>query len=146
MYPQIIILWGNSEGNFSTENMYVIEDSNYLNDIQILLGQAFTDFDQDGDIDIIASSTQEYSGFALNLFESNGDMTFTDVTEEVFDVSHDYGTFFWEIYDIYSIDKDGDGDYDLVPSDTHSWNSQKSTIDNLWWENIGGNYSIRKED
>ena len=146
VYPQIIILWGNSEGNFSTENMYVIEDSNYLNDIQILLGQAFTDFDQDGDIDIIASSTQEYSGFALNLFENNGDMTFTDVTEEVFDVSHDYGTFFWEIYDIYSIDKDGDGDYDLVPADTHSWNSQKSTIDNLWWENIGGNYSIRKED
>ena len=73
--PQIVVLWGNSEG--------VIEDSNYLNDIQILLGQAFTDFDQDGDIDIIASSTQEYSGFALNLFENNGDMTFTDVTEEV---------------------------------------------------------------
>ena len=145
-YPQIVVLWGNSEGNYSTENITVIEDSNYLDDIQILLGQAFTDFDQDGDIDIIAVSTQEYAGFVLNLFENNGDMSFTDVTQEVFDISYDYGTFFWETYGIYSIDKDGDGDYDLVPATTHSWNNQKSSIDNLWWENTGGNYSIRKED
>ena len=145
-YPQIVVLWGNSEGNYSTENITVIEDSNYLDDIQILLGQAFTDFDQDGDIDIIAVSTQEYAGFALNLFKNNGDKTFTDVTEEVFDISHDYHTFFLEVYDIYTVDKDGDGDYDLVPGNTGSWGGQIDTIDNLWWENTGGNYSIRKED
>ena len=145
-YGEILVLWGDGTGTYSTENMTIVEDSNYLNDFQILLGTCFTDYDNDGDIDVITSSTQEYKGFALNLFRNNGDQTFTDVTTDVFDISHDYGDFFWEFYRVYSIDVDGDGDFDLVPGDSHFWDYSKSNIDNLYWENSQGEYLIHKDN
>ena len=145
-FGEIVILWGNSTGQFTTENKTVIPDSNYLDDVQIVLGFSFVDYDLDGDTDIIISSTQEYRGYVLNLFRNDGEKNFSDVTQEIFNESFDYGTYFYEMYHIYSIDKDGDGDFDLIPGDSHMWNHQRDPIDNLYWENVGGRFEIRKED
>ena len=144
----LLVLWGNGSGKFNTNNSTLIEDSNYRNEHQIVLSFTFTDFDSDGDIDIISSSTfntpNYYNGFALNLFRNNGDKSFTDTTQQHFDESYDYGSFFYEMYSIYSVDVDKDGDYDLVPGDAHSWNLSRIPIDNLYWENNSGNFSIKK--
>jgi len=143
-FGEVVILWGDSSGQFSTDNFTLLKDSNYLNSIQISLGLTFTDFDSDGDVDVIVSSTPKYNGYIINLFRNDGDKKFTDVTKEVFDESNDYWSYFGEFYGLYSIDKDDDGDYDLVPKTSSWWNHSKPTTNNLYWENIGGRYSIRK--
>ena len=147
-YTNVVIFWGDSSGTFSIDNMTVLEDSNYLNEKQMVLSFTFTDFDSDGDIDIISSSTFDnpnyYNGFALNLFRNNGDKSFTDTTQQQFDESYDYGSYFYEMYSLYSVDVDNDGDYDLVPGDTHSWDWSRVSIDNLYWENNSGNFSVKK--
>ena len=143
-FGEVVILWGDSSGQFSTDNYTLLKDSNYLNSIQISLGLSFSDFDGDGDVDVIVTSTPKYNGYIINLFRNDGDKKFTDVTTEVFDESNDYWTYFGNFYGLYSIDKDDDGDYDLVPSNSNWWNHSKPTTNNLYWENIGGRYSIRK--
>jgi hypothetical protein len=49
---------------------------------------------------------------------------------------------FPNFYNIRFYDKDGDGDYDLIPDQIANWGGFKYTND-LYWENVNGNY-IRK--
>ena len=141
---EIYVLWGSDSGRFNTDNMIIIEDSNYLNVSQIYLGSSFTDYDNDGDIDLIITSTiNSYIGFIINIFQNNGDKTFTDVTER--DCDECFNNDFTHFYRFYSIDKDNDGDFDLVPGDVNSWNPNDH-FDNLYWENVGGRVEIRKEN
>jgi len=143
---EIYILWGSDSGRFNTDNMIIIEDSNYLNVSQIYLGSSFTDYDNDGDMDLIITSTpNSYSGFIINIFQNNGDSTFTDVTVRDCDLCYDNGDNFTHFYRFYSIDRDNDGDFDLVPGDVNSWNGNDH-LDNLYWENVGGRFEIRKEN
>lgn len=152
-FGEIVILWGSSTGKFNSNNISIITDSNYLNTIQIYLGTSFTDYDSDGDIDIITSSTtNNYQNFIVNIFQNNGDLTFTDVTENDCDICFDNGENFSHFYRFHSIDIDNDGDYDLVPGDVNSWkwdfvnNQFAESLDNLYWENIGGQFKMRKEN
>jgi len=141
----LLVLWGNGSGKFNTNNSTLIEDSNYKNELQFVLAISFTDYNLDGHLDIITSSTvNNYEGFILNLFKNNGDNSFTDLTSEVFDVSSDNGSFFYEMYKLYSIDRDNDGDFDLVPGDSHAWGywTGKDPVDNLYWEYDNGRYII----
>ena len=50
-----------------------------------------------------------------------------------------------------SIDKDGDGDYDLVPKDVkifcfYNPNDNYNFVSDLYWENVGGRYVRRIND
>ena len=144
-FGNLIVLWGNGSGKFNTNSSTFIEDSNYQNKTQAVLSISFTDFNSDGNLDIITSSTSySYDGFILNLFKNNGDNSFTDLTSEVFDISSDNGSFFYEMYNLYSIDIDNDGDFDLVPGDSHAWGywMGKNPIDSLFWEYDNGRYFI----
>ena len=152
-FGEIVILWGSSTGRFNSNNLSIISDSNYLNTIQTYLGTSFTDYDSDGDIDIITCSTvNNYQGFIVNIFKNNGDLTFTDVTESDCDLCFDNGENFSHFYRFHSMDIDDDGDFDLVPGDVNSWawdganNQYVEFLDNLYWENVGGRFEIRKEN
>lgn len=152
-YKDIMILWGNEKGKFNTNDMLFLDDSNYLNIGQTFLGSLFTDYDSDGDIDLITTSTDnDYTRYAINIFQNNGDMTFTDVTESDCTQCYNNGEDFSNFYRFYSVDIDNDGDYDLVPGDVNSWawdnvnNQFKEYLDNLYWENVGGRFEIRKEN
>lgn len=148
----IIILWGSESGKFNSNNKTVLQDSNYMNVPQIYLGTSFTDFDKDGDIDLVVNSTNNYDGFVINIFENNGDKTFNDVTQSKCDECYNNGNLFSHFYRFHSVDLDNDGDYDLVPGDVNSWawdganNQFVEYLDNLYWENVGGRFEIRKEN
>ena len=149
-YGKIVILWGSNSGRFNSNNITVIEDSNYLDVPQIFLGSAFTDYDNDGDVDLITTSTNNYLNYIVNIFQNNGDKTFTDVTQRDCDQCYNNGEDFSHFYRFYSIDRDNDGDFDLVPGDVNSWawdnseNKFKEYLDDLFWENVGGRFVIRK--
>ncbi|MCH1418649.1 MAG: VCBS repeat-containing protein [Flavobacteriaceae bacterium] len=151
-YANIVILWGSDSGNFNTNNITILNDSNYRNTLQLHAGSVFTDYDKDGDIDLVTTSMDNNFKFILNIFQNNGDKTFTDVTERDCNECYDSGNLFSHFYRFYSIDKDNDGDYDLVPGDVNSWawdganNQYVEFLDNLYWENVGGRFEIRKED
>lgn len=84
-YANIVILWGSDSGNFNTNKITILNDSNYRNTLQLHAGSVFTD-------------------------------------------------------------------YDLVPEDVNSWawdgvnNQYVEFLDNLYWENVGGRFEIRKEN
>ena len=51
-----------------------------------------------------------------------------------------------DLGEVMSIDKDGDGDYDLVPKDVKVFcclPSQYDFVSDLYWENVGGRYVRR---
>ena len=142
-FADIVILWGNNLGKFNTNNITILNNSNYRNTLQLHSGSAFSDYDMDGDIDLITTSMDNDFEFIINIFQNNGDKTFTDVTERDCDECFNYD--FTHFYRFYSIDKDDDGDFDLVPGDVNSWNPNDH-LNNLYWENVGGRFEIRKEN
>ena len=77
------VLWGDGSGKFDYENKTELEILNDLGYAQGLLGMGFTDFDQDGDIDLILQATRTeqgglfsdrpatmYMSYILNLLEN----------------------------------------------------------------------------
>ena len=95
----------------------------------------------------ILKATRDYNNYILNLFENKGNRSFEDVTVNKID---GYYTLEREhlsdLGEIMSIDKDGDGDYDLVPKDVKVFcclSSQYDFVSDLYWENVGGRYVRR---
>ena len=154
------VYWGNSKGTFDLLNNY----SNLLNETIIgmsienpdsFLGFSFSDFDNDGDVDIISNVTPNYRGFYILAYENLGNKQFKDVTKSKIggysyiskiDKPNRYPTGFDgdfpNFYNIRFYDIDGDGDYDLIPDQIANWGGFKYT-NNLHWENVNGSY-IRK--
>ena len=80
------IYWGNSKGTFDLLNNY----SNLPNETILgmnlenpdsFLGFNFLDFDNDGDMDVIAVATPNYRGFYLLAYENLGNNQFKDITK-----------------------------------------------------------------
>jgi len=139
----LFIYFGNGTGNFDIENSVVINPENPEGYRITGLGATYLDYDNDGDLDIIFVGTNYYENYILFAFKNNGD-TFEDVTSQVFDKSRDLTkTNFSHFYDINARDVDNDGDYDLVPGKTSGWFIHDQ-LNNLYWENQGGFFSIRE--
>ena len=158
----LFIYFGNGTGNFEIENSITINPINSKGYRISGLGATYLDYDNDGDLDIFFVGTRAeqgdfvstgglvdtesnfYENYILFAFKNNGD-AFEDATSEVFDESRDLTkTTFSHFYDINAKDVDGDGDYDLVPAKTSGW-FKFDQINNLYWENNGGFFSIRQE-
>jgi len=158
----LFIYFGNGTGSFEIENSIVINPINSEGYRISGLGATYLDYDNDGDLDIFFVGTRAedgnytqngglvdtganfYENYILFAFKNNGD-TFEDVTSQVFDKSRDLTkTNFSHFYDINARDVDGDGDYDLVPAKTSGWFNYDQ-LNNLYWENQGGFFSIREE-
>ena len=149
------ILWGTNDVQYDSENLITLDKNIYRADEILIdelphfrnnnsLGSGFTDFDNDGDIDIILLSTVGYRNYELTLYENKGNRIFEDVTQQKIEGYYNmdpekYGEFYF----IAMIDKDYDGDFDIVPYGAgNSFGAQ--FITNLYWENTGGQF-VRRE-
>lgn len=146
---KIGILWGNGTGQFDFNNITYLNLNDFQGHWMSMSGAGFTDFDNDGDVDIMIQSTTNdisYSKtYVLYFLENKGNKTFEDVTSTYvngyFELDNSHYTHF---YQPMFIDKDGDGDFDMIPDkSTASWEAFK-VIDNLYWEKQGKNF-IRKQ-
>lgn len=144
------VLWGDGSGKFSWDNKTIIPLNNELNCIQTVMGMGFSDYDNDGDIDIIVQTTKEYQNYIVNLFENRGNRIFEDVTVSNVEGYYHFETIhLGDMGEMMSIDKDGDGDFDLVPKDVKVFCCLSGGYDfvpNLYWENVTGRYVRRIND
>jgi len=144
------ILWGDNNIQFKSDNLKVLEKNEHRYNTN-MLGSGFTDFDSDGDIDVIILSTVVeddifYRNYELTLFENKGDRVFEDVTSEKIDYYYNMNASkYGEFYFIAMIDKDEDGDFDIVPYGAGN-SFGESFINNLYWENTGGQFVRRELD
>lgn len=153
------IYWGNGTGTYNVENRFTDLPVDYLQGLGVAnttnvspLGFSYIDYDKDGDLDVVTVTTPDYGGFILQLCENIGNRQFRDVTKQKFDVyssiyprnSPSAGSF-PNFYEVRIYDKDGDGDFDLVPDNVAIWDIWQFPIaQNLYWENVGGSFVIKK--
>ena len=150
------ILWGTDDVQFNSDNIVSLEKNIFRHIKSNILGSGFTDYDNDGDIDIIIISTVTtsesgdifYKNYELTLYENKGNRVFEDVTQQKIEGyynmdSEKYGEFYF----IAMIDKDNDGDFDIVPygaGNSFGQTIEEQFITNLYWENTGGQF-VRRE-
>jgi len=147
-----VIMFGDGTGSFSLSNSLEIPNK-YLDSrgySASILGYGFTDYDNDGDIDILISTTRDepggsftdgryYDNYYLILYRNDNNSSYTDVTESdiIGSFNNDYS--FPNFYHIRTIDVDDDGDYDILPDAIANWgNIQYGT--NLKWLNNSGKF------
>jgi len=146
---KIGILWGNGTGQFDYTNITYLNLNDFQSHWMTFSGAGFTDFDNDGDIDImIQTSTADinYSKtYILFLIENKGNKLFEDVSQLYLDGSYELdNSHYTHFYQPMFIDKDGDGDFDMIPDKSASaWESFK-VVDNLFWEKQGKSF-MRKQ-
>ena len=141
------IYWGIGKGYFDFAHNYTDLPIDYVKSVTAQgclspLGFNFIDYDNDGDIDIVTTISNNYKGYAIQLCENKGNHKFEDVTTSKIDVFN--STAFPNFYGIRLFDKDGDGDLDLVPDMVSTWGWWQTPISqNLYWENVGGSFKIK---
>ena len=150
------VLWGTDDLQYNSSNIQFIDKSFYADLGYFILGTGFTDFDNDGDIDLIAllTITEEnfnYQNYEIALFENRGNREYIDVTKEKIEgYSNTDRSKFGDFYSVVMIDKDGDGDFDIVPYSNgdaaYSFTENERFISNLYWENTGGQFVRRELD
>ena len=149
-----VILWGNNSGFYSLNNSTILEENTLSgsNRKSKVLGFGFTDYDTDGDIDIIVSTTRNeldanlgsglyYQTYYLLSFENVGSKNFIEsfIIGEPVDESM---SSFTNFYHIKSVDFDKDGKVDIVPSGMANWGDD-FYVDGLYWQNTGGQFEKR---
>lgn len=148
---KIGVMWGNGSGQFDYKNINYLTLNDFNNYWLTLSGVGFTDFDKDGDVDIVIQSTTveiNYSKtYIMFLMENKGNKLFEDVTNLYLNGNFELNnTNYTHFYQPMFIDKDGDGDFDLIPNNsTAAWESFK-VINNLFWEKQGKNFTRREHN
>jgi hypothetical protein len=158
-HPSTRIYWGNGTGFFDFLSRFSDLPVDYLQGLGIAnhvnvspLGFSYLDFDKDGDMDIVTTSTPGYGGYIIQLCENMGNRQFRDVTKAKIDVYSSVFTrnsqvlgAFPNFYELRMYDKDGDGDFDIVPDHVATWDIWQFPISqDLYWENTGGAFRIKK--
>jgi len=153
------IYWGNGSGFFDFEKKFTDLPVEYIKGLAIPnnitvspLGFSYIDYDKDGDFDIVTASTPDYGGFIIQLCENLGNRKFSDVTKQkINNYSSIYtrGTqnpgSFPNFYELRIHDKDGDGDFDLVPDHVAIWDIYNFSLSqDLYWENNNGSFTLKK--
>jgi hypothetical protein len=147
-----IVLWGNNSGQFSlSDSTLLIEQSlTQSNRTSYILGFGFTDFDNDGDIDVVATTTRSepnanfesglyYQNYFLLSYENVGNKNFQEIINITGNVDES-NTVFTDFYELKSIDFDNDGLIDLVPSNIANWGASSIYVNNLFWKKVGSTY------
>jgi hypothetical protein len=139
---KIGILWGNGTGQFDYTNITYLNLSDFQGHWMSLSGAGFTDFDGDGDVDVMLQSTTNninYSKtYVLYFIENKGNKIFEEATQTYVNGYYELNNSrYTHFYQPMFVDKDGDGDFDMVPDkSTAAWEAFK-VIDNLYWEKQG---------
>jgi len=155
------ILFGDETGKFSFENSYIIELNNEnLFKQNYILGFAFSDFDNDGDIDIMINSTRAesaenggnlndssyYNNHIVYGIENKENTTYIDSSNLFFDKHYLFEpAIFPDFYEGKFIDKDGDGDFDYVPATPPNWGAF-DYISNFYYNKSNKSFTQRLED
>lgn len=139
-----ILMFGDGSGKFSLANsVRLLETSISSKNISAtILGYGFTDFDQDGDIDILVTTTRDepggskedgtyYDNFYLVMYE-NQNNTFVDITLTSILGSFNQTGEFPNFYKIRTLDIDMDGDIDFIPDAIANWGSINYSSSLVW--------------
>ena len=145
-----VIMYGDGTGNFYKANSIEVTETflSSRNMSASILGYGFTDYDKDGDIDIILSTTRDEPGGTLEggryyrnfylIFLENNNGSFLDRTEEKIQNSYNEDGTYTNFYFIRTIDINLDGYTDLIPDGFASWDLEYDT--NLKWINNSGTF------
>ena len=148
-------MYGDGSGTFSLANSVELRES-ILTSVGIsatILGYGYTDYDLDGDIDILVTTTRSepggtktdgkyYDNYYLIIFTNNNG-SFEDRTSEIINGSFDNSFNFPNFYHIRTIDFDGDGMIDIVPDGIANWGMIYSN--SLYWKNQGNLFSRQNQ-
>ena len=145
-----LIMFGDGSGYYGIENSITLNENSLTDNLisASILGFGFTDYDLDGDIDIIVSTTRDepdgtlengyyYNNYYLLFFENIDNSSFVERTNEIIEGSSDQSrSHFSNFYSVRTVDIDGDGDFDIVPDDYANWDDIPY-VENLYWEKNG---------
>lgn len=133
------ILWGSSSHTFNTLNQTIIpRESNFTS----VMDMAFSDIDNDGDIDLLLLSEIDYQGFGIQIIENQKDK-YVDVSSIRLDKTFSKNTLWFSWLRLFDIDYDGD--YDLVGDgfaykDIDKIPAEKQPVPKVYWINDGKGY------
>ena len=146
------IIWGNGK-DFSLKHMTLLQDGVYEDKLMQFYGATPTDYDNDGDLDIItvgyiktdeSPTILDESNYVIQLYENIGNETFIHVTKDKIEGYEDLsGSVFSNFYTPIIKDVDLDGDFDIVATALNYHRQGIQWPKYLMWENVGGRF-IRK--
>jgi hypothetical protein len=145
-----LILFGSDLGTYTKGNSLEIPES-FLTSRGYqasILGYGFSDYDSDGDVDIIVSTTRDepggnftngryYDNYYLILYRNDNNQSFVDVTESVIIGSFNNDYSFPNFYHVRTIDVDNDGDYDIIPDAIANWGTIQYDTNLKWLNELG---------
>ena len=145
------IIWGDNQGFFSS-NLTFLTDILNGKQTNKLYGIAFTDYNNDNELDILLTSYSDSNlndffdddNYLIQLFQNNSNRSFENVTESNIDYfSSSNGDGYTNFYTPLMIDFDNDGDFDIVAQDIHFFSQNINSKLIMWWENIGNSFIRR---
>jgi len=163
------IYWGQGNGKFDmskvtnlpNEYKKLIENDVYTYQEEFFpLSHSIFDFDNDGHTDLISvivkdtQETSSYDGFYLQIHKNMGNNIFEDVSHTIIEEythanltgdSFCYDFDFRDLYEFVPYDKDGDGDYDIVPNKVTTWDVTCNVNKKTYFENVNGKFYLRNQ-
>jgi hypothetical protein len=146
-----IILWGDGSGNYTISNSTELAEQSLsaMDYHSCILGFGFSDYDSDGDIDILVTTTREepdgsfeqgnyYKSYFVLSFQNSGNKILTE-NSNIIGNGFNAQEAFTNFYTIKSLDINEDGKFDIIPFSIPNWGDDQYT-DNLHWKNTGNNY------